>query len=555
LPATLRILSRNDPQNQLTETWVAQSVDGGESFTNFRVSDVAFTPYPIPQTAIGYMGDYIGIASKIGKAYATWMDNRTGRYQGYIDIIDTYQSDQLTLAYQSRSINANSTAYGTVRRLVWDGTKLNRLFRADNFLAYSNSTDDGSTWIGTQFINASQMLDANSNPSLASYDGKLHTVFESGANIYYNRTASPAWLTPWLLLADGAVSGISSAIDATGIGRVAYVRSNIVAGGSTEYSVRYGTFNTSDANPVLTGITVLATSTTSGYTFPAVGVDANNQPHVLYQQNSEIYHRYKGTGGWTPAFNVSNTSTASSAPSIYVQTSDNSAHVVWQELITSSNNEIYYRSRSSSGSWSSSQNLSNNPTHSIDPFISGPVSSGPLVVWADASAGTYDIKYYFPIDGLGGSFKTTPAASRYPNFTLRNHTNPVRTRAYALWTDSDVSPYNIEDDYKDFAPFFGKVIAQEGEDIGTPSRITLAQNYPNPFNPTTSIAFTLPREAYVTLKIYDVLGREVETPMESKKEAGTHTVNFHANTLGAGIYFYTLSSEGSFETRKMILLR
>jgi hypothetical protein len=472
------------------------------------------------------MGDYIGIASKIGKAYATWMDNRTGRYQGYIDIIDTYQPDQLTLAHQSRSINSNSTAYGTVRRMVWDGTKLNRLFRADNFLAYNYSTDNGSTWIGTQFINGSQMLDANSNPSLASYNGKLHTVFESGANIYYNRTASPAWLTPWLLLADGAVSGVSSAIDATGIGHVAYVRSTIVAGGSTEYSVRYGTFNTSDANPVLTGITVLATSTTNAYTSPAVSVDANNLPHVLYQQNSEVYHRYKGAGGWTPAFNVSNTSTASTAPSIYVHTSDNSAHVVWQELIASSNNEIYYRSRSGSGTWSSSQNVSNNATHSVDPFISGPVGSGPFVAWADASAGTYDIKYYFPLDGLGGNFKTTPPASRYPNFTLRNLTNPVRTRVYVDWTDGGASPYNIDHDYKDFAPFLGKVIANEGEETEAPSGITLAQNYPNPFNPTTSITFTLPREGFVTLRIYDMLGREVGTPVERQEGGGSPFCQF-----------------------------
>jgi hypothetical protein len=80
--------SRNDPNNVLTEVWVAQSRDGGMSFTNFRVSDVAFEPCNINGTSPGYMGDYIGITSDAGVAYASWMDNRTARYQVYLDRID-----------------------------------------------------------------------------------------------------------------------------------------------------------------------------------------------------------------------------------------------------------------------------------------------------------------------------------------------------------------------------------------------------------------------------------------------------------------------------------
>jgi len=88
--------SRNDPNNQLTEVWVAQSINGGESFRDFPVSDIAFTPLPIPGTGTGYMGDYIGITSKPGKAYASWMDNRTGIYQVYVDIIDNTVSGIIT---------------------------------------------------------------------------------------------------------------------------------------------------------------------------------------------------------------------------------------------------------------------------------------------------------------------------------------------------------------------------------------------------------------------------------------------------------------------------
>jgi hypothetical protein len=90
--------SKNDPNNLLTETWVAQSSDGGQTFTNFAASDMAFTPYPIPGLlSSDYMGDYIGITSKAGKAYACWMDNSARGsylYLGYLDIINTSQADQ-----------------------------------------------------------------------------------------------------------------------------------------------------------------------------------------------------------------------------------------------------------------------------------------------------------------------------------------------------------------------------------------------------------------------------------------------------------------------------
>ena len=65
------------------ETWVASSTDGGSTWTDFRVSDVAFTPAPIPGLAGGYMGDYLGIAARGGQVYPVWTDNRTGQTLAY----------------------------------------------------------------------------------------------------------------------------------------------------------------------------------------------------------------------------------------------------------------------------------------------------------------------------------------------------------------------------------------------------------------------------------------------------------------------------------------
>jgi aminopeptidase N len=83
----------------------------------------------------------------------------------------------------------------------------------------------------------------------------------------------------------------------------------------------------------------------------------------------------------------------------------------------------------------------------------------------------------------------------------------------------------------------------------------LEQNYPNPFNPTTTIRYELPVSAFTTLQIFDVLGREVQTLVHARQEAGRYTINFDARHLPSGIYFYRLQSGKFSETKKMTLLK
>jgi hypothetical protein len=83
----------------------------------------------------------------------------------------------------------------------------------------------------------------------------------------------------------------------------------------------------------------------------------------------------------------------------------------------------------------------------------------------------------------------------------------------------------------------------------------LTQNYPNPFNPSTTFNFWLPQRAYVTLKIFDVLGRELATLVENEIVAGEHLVRFDAKDLPSGVYFYRLASGKLMQTRKMTVVR
>lgn len=92
-------------------------------------------------------------------------------------------------------------------------------------------------------------------------------------------------------------------------------------------------------------------------------------------------------------------------------------------------------------------------------------------------------------------------------------------------------------------------------DEGMPETFQLYQNSPNPFNPTTTIRFTLPSREWVTLKIFDLLGKEKRVLMNDECRAGEHAVVFDARHLPSGVYFYILETDTFSQVRKMVLLR
>jgi hypothetical protein len=118
--------------------------------------------------------------------------------------------------------------------------------------------------------------------------------------------------------------------------------------------------------------------------------------------------------------------------------------------------------------------------------------------------------------------------------------------------------------YFDNIRFTGKSLAT-GEPPppgGLPSDYSLEQNYPNPFNPTTTIRYTLPTSAKVTLKVYDVLGRQIATLVDGVRGGGTYEVVFDAGAGGqtgrilpSGVYLYQLTAGTFVETKRLLLLK
>lgn len=97
-----------------------------------------------------------------------------------------------------------------------------------------------------------------------------------------------------------------------------------------------------------------------------------------------------------------------------------------------------------------------------------------------------------------------------------------------------------------------------GTEAGTPeipNRLTLAQNFPNPFNPSTTLTFTLPGTGHVSLRVFDLLGREVASLIDETMSRGEHTIRFDGAGLATGVYVYRMSSGDQVISRKMLLLR
>ncbi len=100
----------------------------------------------------------------------------------------------------------------------------------------------------------------------------------------------------------------------------------------------------------------------------------------------------------------------------------------------------------------------------------------------------------------------------------------------------------------------GATSVWESHDPFVPNRFILEQNYPNPFNPTTAVSFVIGSSSFVTLKVYDVLGREIATLVNEVRQPGEYTVRWNADGIASGVYFYHLQAGTFSDTKKMLIL-
>ena len=171
--------------------------------------------------------------------------------------------------------------------------------------------------------------------------------------------------------------------------------------------------------------------------------------------------------------------------------------------------------------------------------------------------------------GIGAQWKPRPTPTVRMLPTLAHRTLPAGNKivfhAYdpvSLTTANDdsypywywVGPDSLNSVFQALRWF--DIVLDANETGGAaPVEFALEQNYPNPFNPATTIKFSIPEQSRVTLKIYDVLGREVRTLVNEVRNAGSHEVNFDASNLASGMYIYSIEAGEFISSKKMILLK
>ena len=130
----------------------------------------------------------------------------------------------------------------------------------------------------------------------------------------------------------------------------------------------------------------------------------------------------------------------------------------------------------------------------------------------------------------------------------------------SLWkvhSAADTSSNTLSGTVTGFSDFTGAlksaITAVETDDLQLPKVYSLEQNYPNPFNPSTTIEYQLPKQSSVTVKIFDLIGKEVATLVKKEQNAGKYSVQFDASSLASGIYFYRIHAGNFIQVKKMIV--
>ena len=213
-----------------------------------------------------------------------------------------------------------------------------------------------------------------------------------------------------------------------------------------------------------------------------------------------------------------------------------------------------------------------------------PVAADPLSGWVSTYNTDSSVTYFFdPTYELGFTGyidAMTPTSSATPIFTRTNGGEVVGVRNEgANWktgflafdyaatnfrSDTSLSQsadpkYNwgiwVANQARKFLEWAGFTTGIETVNPNVPDKFSLSQNYPNPFNPTTNIRFDIQKTSQVELKIYDVLGKEVQTLVNSQLSPGTYNVNFDAAKFATGVYFYTIKAGDFVSTKKMMLIK
>jgi hypothetical protein len=421
---------------------------------------------------------------------------------------------------------------------------------------YKRSTDAGVSWgADTRLTNNTA---ESMGPSVAVSGSVVHVVWYDYRNlnweIYYKRStdAGVSWGAD-IRLTNSPANSYSPSVSVSGtVVHVVWYDSRdendeIYYKRSTDAGISWGTdmrLTNNYANSLSPSVTV------SGLFVHVVWYDYRDENY------SEIYYKRSTDAGvsWGADTRLTNNIYNSMFPSVTV--SGSFVHVVWIDDRDGIHNfEIYYKRSTDGGvSWEVDTRLTNNIADSRFPFYSmypsvAVFGSVVHVVWRSERDGNNEIYYKRSTDagiiwGIDTRMTNNTASSVLPSVAVSG------SFVHVVWTDYRDGNYEI---YYKHDPTGNVGIQNISTEI--PSSYSLSQNYPNPFNPTTNIKFAIPKNEFVKITVFDILGKELETLVNEQLAPGTYETNWNASNYPSGIYFYKLSAGDFSETKKMLLLK
>ncbi|MCK6557574.1 S8 family serine peptidase [bacterium] len=306
-------------------------------------------------------------------------------------------------------------------------------------------------------------------------------------------------------------------------------------------------------------------ATTSGGPYTQIattGANVTTYSNTGLSPNTTYYYRVRATNGSGDSNNSNEAfATTQNAPSGNLALNKNAT-------ASSTYNSTYTPARAVDGStasssyWRSGSISSSNPGAWLRVDLGAQYSlTRGVVKWRE---NYYATQYRFQISNTGGSSDaewttvytnnsgaagtqdvsfTSPFAARYFRIRMdKNRKSNYRVFELECYAGSSPAPKPAGDE--------PGLIAAE-----MPADFELGQNYPNPFNPSTNITFSVPQEEHVTLKVFNVIGEEVATLVNGRREAGVYTVSFAPADLPSGIYFYVLQASETRLVRRLVFMK
>lgn len=566
-------------------TYLAMSNNGGTNWTNFKISSFAQKPIPLAGYAPGYYSDYIGVISHNGIVHAFWTDNRSGNAQIYYCKITV---GPVIIHSKIKDSESTTGPYPVTAQILPVGAAINPSFTkviygVNSFTdSISLTNSGGNNWTGS--------ITGNGVPSHYIYyiravdnDNKISYYPAGAPTTYLEFFTGPDTAKPVIV----HTPLVDTLKNYWPLNISAYITDNI--GMDSAWARWY-------INSPSNGIRHFKLNNTSGTlysaTFNSTQSEVNYGDSIFYRifaRDNSSNHNTDSTQLYnfkiTNSVNIyiGNGNIITSYPFITFYTDARTNILYTANEITAAGGSNAYFTRIGFNFASASPVVINGLTIRIQQTSNTSLTGFTNTGWTDIYYGNYSVPgqgwRYF---NFNPPFQWNGTSNILFEICFNNPTYGSNSQVYSsnipnmVWEQhgdlisgsgcNDFNNGNIQNARPNISltlsPYVG--IKKIGTEI--PVSFELKQNYPNPFNSSTTIRFHLPVKSFVSLKIYDILGREVTTLLNSKTEQsldpGIYSIPWDANGVASGIYFCRIfvnsisgSTNGFSDTKRMVLVK